>query len=288
MGHVRGAMNKHQSEKAADTQNTAAAAVVSPATEPPALRPGSAVTQAMAISPVVVPAAAAPPSPVAMADYSPLLVAYYDRGGSIAEEYRSLRTNLLAQYADQRFCFLVTSAEAGEGKTVTSLNLAITMAERQDRQTIVVDCDMRKGRMSHLLKLPKTPGLAEVLRGTARLDEAIRQTAVPNLRVITAGSADAHEIGELVTRAELDELVSQLRRRFDYVLFDTPPMNIVAETGMIGRIVGESLLVVQMNKTRHESVEKTIRLLHAANINVIGLVLTHRTYQIPNYLYRYS
>ena len=65
-------------------------------------------------------------------------------------------------------------------------------------------------------------------------------------------------------------------------------MNIVAETGMIGRAVGEALLVVRMNKTRRESAEKAIRLLHSANVDLAGLVLTHRTYQIPEYLYKYT
>jgi Mrp family chromosome partitioning ATPase len=106
--------------------------------------------------------------------------------------------------------------------------------------------------------------------------------------VLPSGEARGDEVGELVTRPEMDEMTADLRRRYDYVLFDTPPMNVVAETGMIGRSVGEALLVVRMNKTRRESVEKAIRLLHSANVKLAGLVLTHRTYQIPEYLYRYT
>lgn len=220
--------------------------------------------------------------------YSALLVAHHDRGGALAEEYRSLRTNLLAHCPDQRFCHMVTSADVGEGKTVTCANLAVIMAERQDRRTVIVDFDLRRMSLAKLFRMTISPGVVDVLRGSVRLADAVRPTVYPNLFVLPSGEVQGHEVGELVTRPEMDEMVADLRRRYDYVLFDTPPMNIVAETGMIGRAVGEALLVVRMNKTRRESVEKAIRLLHSANVQLAGMVLTHRTYQIPEYLYKYT
>ena len=221
--------------------------------------------------------------------YSPVLVAHHDRGGPLAEEFRSLRTHLLAQCPEQRFCYVVTSADKEEGKTVTSLNLAMVMAERQEYRTIVVDCDYRKKRgIAGLLKANPTPGMVDVLRGAVKVSEVVQPTVYPNLFVIPAGEARADEVGELVTRPELEEAVAELRRGYDYVLFDTPPVNSFSETSMIGRAVGDALVVVRMNKTHRESVEKAIRLLHATNVRVAGLVLTHRTYPIPRYLYRYS
>ena len=220
--------------------------------------------------------------------YSEVLVAHHDRGSEITEEYRALRTSLLAQCPDERFCYLVTSSDVSEGKTVTCLNLALVMAERIDRRTIVVDCDLRKGKMAGLMNVEGNPGMAELLRGSAGLNDCVQSTSYPNLFFLPAGKAEWPEVGELIGRPELHEIVAELRRRYDYVIFDTPPVNTVSDAGMLGGATGEALLVVRMNKTRRESVDKAIRLLHAANVKIAGIVLTHRKYYIPNYLYRYS
>ncbi|MCD4699298.1 MAG: CpsD/CapB family tyrosine-protein kinase [Phycisphaerae bacterium] len=219
---------------------------------------------------------------------SELLVVHHDRGGAITEEYRSLRTNLLARCPNDRFCYLITSSDPGEGKTVTCLNLALVMAERVDYRTIVIDCDLRKGRMAGLLGANPSPGVAELLCGSVSLDECIQPFCCPNLFFIPAGDAHHTETGELIGRPELDEFVGELRRRYDFVIFDTPPINLASDAGILGKVVDEALLVVKMNKTQRESVEKAVRLLHAANVKLSGIVLTHRKYYIPNYLYRYS
>ncbi len=220
--------------------------------------------------------------------YSELLIAHHDRGAAISEDYRALRTSLLARCSDNRFCCLVTSSDAGEGKTVTCANLALVMAERVDSRTIVVDCDLRKSRMAQLLNTRAVPGMVDLLRGTKGLAECLQPTCYPNLFFLPAGKTKASEVGELVGRPELDEVVAELRHEYDHVIFDTPPVNKISDAGILGRVIGEALLVVRMNRTRRESVDKAIRLLHAANVKVTGIVLTHQKYYIPNYLYRYS
>ena len=222
------------------------------------------------------------------ADYADVLVAHHDRGSMITEQYRALRTNLFAQYTDGRFSLAITSAEAGEGKTVTAMNLALVLAERSEYRTIVVDGDLRKCRLGHLLNIERSPGLSEVLRGEASIEEVIRPTVYPNLAVMTAGRTDLHEVSTLLGGPALPELMHRLEKMYDHVLLDTPPVNVVSDTGMLGRVVGEALMVLRMNKTRRESVEKAVRLLNAAKIKVAGMVLTHQKYYIPNYIYRYS
>jgi capsular exopolysaccharide synthesis family protein len=271
-------MKKHESEQPAG---------------PPPIRSASAAASA---APAAMPAAAPPAEakgrtmigPVCLNGYSPTLVTHHDRGGRITEQYRALRTNLLAQYADERFCILVTSAEPGEGKTVTTLNLCLVLAERQERRTIVIDCDLRKRRVAGLLNINNVPGVADVLRGTARVDDVTHTTPYGNLFVIPAGQAKQNEVGELLHRPELEEAMNELRRKYDYVLLDTPPISIASDAGIVGRATREAILVVRMNKTHRESVERAIRLLHAANVKPVGVVLTHQRYYIPNYLYRYS
>ncbi|MBL7140964.1 MAG: CpsD/CapB family tyrosine-protein kinase [Planctomycetes bacterium] len=230
--------------------------------------------------------------------YAPELVAYCNRGGRLAEEYRALRTNLLAQYEHDRFCTLITSAEAGEGKTVTSLNLGFVLAELPDHRTIVVDCDLHKGTVHRLLGMPMEPGLADVLRGQATLEEVIRPTTCENLFAIPSGKVDQDEVGHLLSRPELEELIRTLRRDYDYVLLDTPPIRVAGSqrrygrsisystAGILGRTTRDAILVVRMNKTRRESIEAAIRQLNAANVRAVGVVLTHQRHHIPEFLYR--
>jgi len=214
---------------------------------------------------------------VARNGYAPQLVAHYDRGGRLTEEYRELRTHLLARYEDERFCLMVTSAEKGEGKTLTCLNLAVVLAERPEYRTVAVDFDLRRGGIAALLGVSRTPGVADLLRGTVAMDDVIQSTPYPNLFVIPAGEVKMEEVGELLGRQELEEIVGRLRHDYDYVLMDTPPLNEVSDAGIVGRAVREALLVVRMHKTKREHVERAIRMLHGANVKPAGLVLTHHT-----------
>ncbi len=281
MGNVWEAMKKHQAEQEQREKVDAAAAPEPSAGQAPAVQTDGEKPKA---SPPAPDAPAAPSSD----RYAEVLVVHHDRGGRIAEQFRSLRTHVLAQCPDQRFCLMVTSAESGEGKTVSTLNLGLVMAERQERSTIIVDADLRKGRIAQHLQGKAGPGLSEVLRGHAALKDVIQRTAYPNLSFVSAGEAIADEVGELIHRPEFGEAVEELRRTYDYVLYDTPPVNTVADAGMIGGIVGDALLVVRMNKTSRDSVDRAIRLLHATNVKISGILLTHQKYFIPNYLYQYS
>ena len=307
MANVWDAIRKHQAEQKPVAAKPAPAQIA-PATETPlptddklpqeapqaqAAPAGTAVSAASRkASKAGVLLKPASPKPMPRAgqnkDYSEQLVPYHDRGGLLAEEYRALRTNLLAQCASGRFCYVVTSAEAAEGKTVTCANLAFVLAERVDRTTLVVDCDFRRSGLSKLLNVPHHQGMADYLRGTATLDELIRPTELPNLFVLSCGKTKTDEVSELISRPEMETILTELRRRYDHVLIDTPPIAAVADAGMIGGLVGEALLVVRMNKTNKESVERAMNLLAAANVKPVGIVLTHRKYHIPKYIYRYS
>jgi len=268
-------MKKHQAEQAA-------APAVTGATHAPSASPAGAS---------VAPAASQSSVPVGsthLNGYAEELVAHHDRGGAVAEDYRSLRTNLLAQYPDEKFCLLVTSAEANEGKTVTCLNLALVLAERPERRTLVVDGDLRKCAIAGLLHIDNEPGLADLLRGTRKIEDVVRPTAYRNLFVIPAGKASRLEIGELLHSPELEEIVGQLRQRYDYVLFDTPPITVSADAGALGQSVREAILVVRMYRTGRETADSALRLLHAANVKPVGVVLTHRKDYIPKFIYYHT
>jgi capsular exopolysaccharide synthesis family protein len=215
--------------------------------------------------------------------YSPLLVTYHDPGGMLAEQYRSLRTNALARSPQQQLCMVITSAEAGEGKTVTCLNLSFVLAELPDIKVVVIDGDLRKGKLTSLLHARKSPGFAELLRGTSTLNDVIQPTMCPNLDVISAGMVNRGELGEVLSRFQMSEILYDLRRKYKCVIFDTPPMNAVSDAGVIGRGVGEALFVVRMNKTTREAVDRAVGLLHAADVKISGMFLTHQKHYVPKY-----
>ena len=290
MGNVWEAIKKHQAEETTKDEESRQAAAAAPEATPGEDAPPEPQQAPTAPAPAGAKAPAAvatEEAPEGTNGYSELLTALTDRGGPTTDEFRALRTNLLARCRGERFCYVITSADPGEGKTVTTANLGAVMAERPERRTILVDFDMRKGRLASLFGAPQEPGLVDVLRGDARVEDVI-QTPVPNLSLVAGGDAKKAEIGELIARGDLEGIVMDLRRRYDYVIFDAPPINEVSDAGILGRAIGSALLVVRLNRTRRESTDKAIRLLHAANVELAGIILTHRKYYIPNYLYRYS
>jgi len=208
-------------------------------------------------------------------DFSHLLAAYHDPGGRIAEQFRSLRTSLLARFPEDRFCLMVTSAAPREGKTVSCLNLGFVLAEQVDHRTVVVDLDLRKGAMASLLNARPSPGVAEFLLGTAGLSDILHTTVCPNLFYIPAGDVRDRFSGELLGRSGLKKLVEQLRRDFDYVLIDTPAANRFSDAGVAGLATGQALLIVRARKTARDAVEQAIQSLRKAKVDVVGILMTH-------------
>lgn len=302
MANVWDAIQKHQAEQGkppsppqpANVESPSPSSSLTDAQEAAAIPQVAAATQATPAQgirslPKLEPAPTPAPQPIHVASngYASDLVPHHDRGSAITEQYRALRTNMLARCPDERFCAVVTSAEAGEGKTVTCLNLGLVLAELQDRLTIIVDGDLRRSKVASLFNAPNERGLVDVLRGTAKISEVIHATAYPNLFFVPAGKVQSMEVGELIGRSDLG-FVNELRRKYDYVLIDTPPINLASDAGILGRTAGEALVVLRMNKTHRDSADRAMTLLHAANVKLSGMILTHQKYHIPNYLYRYS
>ncbi|MCX5685661.1 MAG: CpsD/CapB family tyrosine-protein kinase, partial [Planctomycetota bacterium] len=231
MAHVWDAMKKHQAEQAAKAGADPAAPAASAVQAAPVADPMPRVSEEL-------PPASRAASPAAVRFPSELVV-YHDRGSAAAEEYRALRTNLLARYPDGRFCMLVTSAEAGEGKTVTCLNLALALAEHKDRRTVVVDFDLRGG-MASLLGIKRSPGVADILRGSSDLDAALRTTQEPNLQVLPAGDSSPETAGNLLAAPGLGAFLDSLRQKFDCILLDAPAIGLYPDdTAAIARAAGD-------------------------------------------------
>ena len=225
------------------------------------------------------------PAPSRPPKYDETVVAHRDRGSMVTEEYRSIRQQLMAACPEGRFGYFVTSASGGEGKTVTCVNLAMVLAERTDRKTVLVDATMGSGKLSSLLNAPSEPGLVELLHGQATLEQATQPTAHANLSYIPAGKADKGQHGELLA-PQLADLVGELRRQYDYVLFDTPAIQASPNASIVGGAGLDALFVVQMYKTRRESIARALRSLGGSNITIGGMILNERKSFIPGAVYR--
>jgi capsular exopolysaccharide synthesis family protein len=221
------------------------------------------------------------------------LVTLTDPAGLMAEEYRAIRTGLLARWEQRRhLTHTITSATPQEGKTLTSLNLGMSLAELHARRTIVVECDLRLPQFENLLKLTPSAGLVGVLTDDADLNRNIQIVGDTGLHVLAAGRPITHDAVQLLGSRKMAALIRFLRREYDHVIIDTPPVVELADAGIVGAISDEVLLVTRMNRTPRSLVEQAVRTLNGYNAPVAGLIATdqvqhrHRYYYL-RYGYRY-
>jgi len=210
--------------------------------------------------------------------------------GTIAEEYRAIRTGLLAKWEHRRHLIhTITSATPQEGKTLTSLNLGLIFSELHNRKTIVVEGDLRLPQFNKLLNLPSTPGLAGVLRDNADLASNIHQIGDNQLHVLCAGRQVSNQAVQLLSSAPAASLLKFLKKEYDHVIVDTPPVVELADAGIIGAMSDEVLLIVRMDRTPRSLVEQAMRTLAGYNAPVGNVIATDQTrHRQRYYYYRYG
>ena len=217
----------------------------------------------------------------------PRIVTVADPRSHIAEQYRSIRTNISSLYPENPIkTFLITSSLRGEGKTVTAANLATAFSQQVGKKTIVVDADLRKPNLHHVFNLDREPGLSDILAGNIDADHFLQKPAVGNLYVIPSGKTPANP-AELVGSARMKELIARLRQKFDMVIFDMAPILAVTDAGVLGQMIDGSIMVVRAGRTQAVDVERAYSMLLEANAKPIASLLTSVVTYIPYYLYRY-
>ena len=203
------------------------------------------------------------------------LVVLTGSASSMAEEYRSTRTSILARHQNERhLVHTITSATPQEGKTITCLNLGLAFAELRNRKTIVVECDLRLPTFEKLLLLDQPTGLISYLHGEASLSEIITQVPGTGLDVITAGGRVSDEAVQMLSSTRMSRLIQSLRAKYDHVIIDTPPVVDLADAGILGAQGDEVLLVARMRRTPQPLVEQAIRTLNSYNAQVAGVIAT--------------
>jgi capsular exopolysaccharide synthesis family protein len=201
---------------------------------------------------------------------SPLFVAATHPTSVAAEQYRLLRTRLEGLDRGRRAqLVLVTSPGSGDGKTTTSANLALTMAQDFNHNVILVEADMRRPTLAGLCGLNPDRGLVDVLIGGAPLDDVLVQLPDQNLFVLPAGQV-TNRSTELLGSTMMTRLIETLRTRFDRIVIDSPPVTL-ADTHVLARLADGVLIVVRAGITSRPALEHALEGVERERIT--GLVL---------------
>ncbi len=210
-----------------------------------------------------------------------------NRKDALIENFRVIRTNVLSMgtLTKPPHVVMVTSAMPKEGKTVVSSNLAVSFAHTGAR-TLLVDTDLRRGRLHRLFGYHKDPGLSNVLLGEVTLEEACRPTGQENLSILSAGR---HlETGtELLGSPGFREIMQTLRERFDRIVVDTPPVLGLSETSIMQGLVDGVLFVIWTGNTPARSAKAAIDMLAANGANFYGFVLNRLDLSATANYYQY-
>lgn len=193
-----------------------------------------------------------------------------------AEAYRSLRTNLnyLTPPKAPRV-IVVTSALPGDGKTTTAVNLAVTLAH-QGQRVILIDAETRRGTVHDVFGIPPAPGFFDLMYGQASPGECIRRVAMEGggtIDVLPLGSAPSVNPADLLVAQRLQPLFERLRQQYDYVLIDTPPLNLFTDGALIGSQADALLLVARSDRTEREELRFAVAQLRNVQVNLAGAVL---------------
>ncbi|MFK7789358.1 MAG: CpsD/CapB family tyrosine-protein kinase, partial [Phycisphaeraceae bacterium] len=204
------------------------------------------------------------------------LVAMTSPASAMSEEYRSIRTSILARHDNERhLVHTITSATPQEGKTITCVNLGMSFAELRNRKTIIIECDLRLPTFAKLLNCDANrPGLIDYLRGDVKVSEIIQQVENSALHIIAAGGMVSDEAVQLLSSQRMTHLIQGLRAKYDHVIIDTPPVLQLADAGILGSQSEEVLVVARMRRTPRPLVEQAINTLTSYNAQVSGIIAT--------------
>lgn len=214
---------------------------------------------------------------------------------SAQEAYRSLRTNItFALPGDGCKCIGITSPTPGDGKSTTASNLAISLGQI-GKKVILVDCDMRLPTVATKFRVNATPGLSDFLAGHAPVEEALRNVEKYQIHLLPSGNIPP-EPTALLEAKQLERLFNALRKNYDYVIVDLPPVITVPDAVILAKHLDGYLLAVRERCAEHRAVKEMIRRLRMAEANILGFVVTgsdsnRRKYKYKSrygYKYRYN
>ena len=216
----------------------------------------------------------------------PSIVTRHDPKSPVSEAYRTLRTNFqLTTFQIRPRTLMITSAVPGEGKTTTAVNLGVTMADSGVR-TLIIDTDLRRPNVHHVLKMERGLGLSDVLRDKLDVRAVIRETRVPNLWMVSSGRVPPNP-SELIGSEAMRRLMAELGGTFDLVICDAPSVLVVTDPVLLSTTMDTCMLVVAVNTARRETILRAKRLLEQTQVNIAGVAVNGLEAGRRNYYYYY-
>jgi len=204
-----------------------------------------------------------------------------------AEAYRVLRTNILFSRKDEKLnCMAVVSAGAGEGKSTTVFNLATIFAQSGSR-VIIVDSDLRRPTLHKMVGVTNSIGLTNYLLKQNSLEEVIQTTSVPTMDFMASGKLPSSSLG-ILSSAQMRDLITELKRRYDYVFFDSPPIMGVSDASILASEVDMTLQVIQYRRYPQPMNIRAKQLIEKVGGNLVGIVLNNINMSQDESYYYYS
>ncbi len=201
----------------------------------------------------------------------------------ISEQFRTIRTNLKFALPNLSCkTILVTSSIPGEGKTTNAANIAIVYAQ-EGKKVLLVDADMRRPAIHYTFELLNISGLSSVLIQSDKLNEAIQETYIEGLFVLTSGPIPPNPV-ELLASEMMDTLIEKMIAYYDVIIFDTPPVNSVTDAQILANKTDGVLLIVNTGVVEKSSVVKAKNSLLVAQAKILGVVMNN--YALPKEQYK--
>lgn len=218
----------------------------------------------------------------------PHIVSAADPSSPITEQYRILRTNLqsLKGFPGCR-TLVITSAVHEEGKSVTAINLALTLAQQEGLRVLLLDGDLRRGSIHRWLGLEATQGLSTTLTNGLELNGTVVKLKAPPLSILPAGPPCDHP-AELLESSAMKRLLGHLKSQFDVIIVDAPPILPVADPSILAAQADGVLLVIRAGRTQRRVVLQALGLLKQSKARLLGCILTHVEFYVPGYFRYYQ
>ena len=215
------------------------------------------------------------------------LVALSKPKSSAAEQYRKLRTTILqTSDSNPNKCILVTSSVLGEGKTITAVNLAVSIALGVDEHVLLIDADLRRPYLHNYFGLKPAAGLSTYLTKEIELSDLLIKTSVPKLTFLPSGPV-SDKPSELFYADKMRSLIKEVRSRYTdrYIIIDSTPMMSTSESDILSGQVDGILFVVRSGKVPRKVIKRSI--LNLEKKNIIGVVFNDIKYNPAGYYYSY-
>ena len=188
------------------------------------------------------------------------------------EAYNSLRTNLLYALSPTNGKIVaVTSSNAGEGKSTVSINLALTMASANVK-VLLIDADLRRPTIHKKLRIDNSTGLSKFIVGFETMSDSLKRNVFTNLDVMTSGPIPPNP-SELLGSENMRVFLQKASDYYDYIIIDTPPVNIVTDVAVMSDCISGVLLVTSYGNTTFEDVKKANSIFDKVNAKLLGMVL---------------